>query len=344
MKALLYLEPGRMQIADMPIPALADGDVLIKTAACGVCATDVKTFMRGHALIPRGSVLGHEMTGVIVATRNPAWREGERVVVPPYTGCGECHACKRHKFSMCERLFENAIEPGGFAEYFRAPQRLLKNGARHLNSQDDLTMLALAEPLACCIHGFAAMDMRPGDSVLIIGDGPMGLMQAALARHLGASCVALSGLTPERLEWARPRVDHVIDASKTDVREASRDLGFGEGFDMVMLSIANPEAAGTALALARRGGSVNLFAGLPRNTQLSLDSFRIHYDEVKLVGTFGFGAPDFARAAELLSSGALDLNGYITRTVTLEELPQAFADSAAYRGIKTVAVFGEASA
>ena len=210
---------------------------------------------------------------------------------------------------------------------------------RRLSETDDLVALTLAEPLACCYHGFGALGLRAGDSVLIIGDGPMGLLQAALARHLGASTVTLAGMTPERLAWARTRADHVVDVSTVDLSEAVKAAGHAKGFDRVMVSIAQPDAVGLAISLAGRGGSVNLFAGLPRDTRLSVDAFRIHYEEVALVGTFGFGTPDFASAAEALATRALDLDGYITRTVALENLEGAFADSAAYRGIKTVAVF-----
>lgn len=340
MKALQYLEPGRVQIADMPVPILATGEVLVQTRACGVCATDVKTFVRGHPLIPRGAVLGHEMTGVIAESRSAAWHVGDGVVVAPYVACGECRTCRRGKFSLCERLFENSVQPGGFSEYFRVPEAIARGGMRRLEAGDDPIQLTLAEPLACCYHAFDALGFRQGDSVLIIGDGPMGLLQAVLARGMGAGEVALAGLTPERLAWAGGRADHVIDVSKSGLPEAVKALGFSAGFDRVVVSIAQPDAASQAVALARRGGAVNLFAGLPRDARLSIDAHRIHYDEVALVGTFGFGPADFMRAAEVLSHKALDLEGFITSTVPLDGLEAAFIAGSAYKGIKTVAVFG----
>ena len=339
MKALLYLEPGKVEIADLPRPEIGAGEVLLRTRACGVCATDVKTFMRGHPLISRGSVLGHETTGEIAASLAPGWREGDRVAVAPYIACGECRFCTRGQFSLCERLWDSSVRPGGFAEFVRVPEAIVRRGMRRLTAADDLIELTLAEPLACCYHGFGVLGLRAGDTVLIIGDGPMGLLQAALARHLGAASVTLAGMTPERLAWARTRADQVVNVSTTDLREAAKAAGHTEGFDRVMVSIAQPDAVGLAISLARRGGSVNVFAGLPRDTRLSVDAFRIHYDEIALVGTFGFGTPDFAAAAEALSARAMDLDGYITRTVSLDGLEAAFVDSAAYRGIKTVAVF-----
>ena len=123
MKALLYLEPGKVEIADLPKPEIGAGEVLLRTRACGVCATDVKTFMRGHPLISRGSVLGHETTGEIVQSRAPGWHEGDRVAVAPYIACGECRLCKRGQFSLCERLWESSVRPSGLPSLCVCPKR-----------------------------------------------------------------------------------------------------------------------------------------------------------------------------------------------------------------------------
>ena len=339
MKVLRYIEPRKMEIAELPRPGIADGEVLIQTRACGICATDVKTFMRGHPLIPAGAVLGHEMSGVIAESRADGWRVGERVVVAPYISCGECEFCRRNQFTLCKNLWNASVEPGGFSEFLRVPNRIVRQGLFRLPDSVDFVTASLAEPLACCFHGLEAMRLTRGDSLLIIGDGPMGLLQILAARALGASPIVIAGMTPERLAFAAPRADHVINVAEQNLRDTVMQLSNNAGFDKVMVSVGQAQVAEQAIALAARGGVVNLFAGLPSDAQLTIDPRKIHYDEVALVGSFGFSPSDFKRAVDAIISGALDTTGFITRTAALDELQGAFADSAAYRGIKMVAIF-----
>lgn len=339
MKILRYLEPRRVEIAEVPRPSIADGEVLVQTRACAVCATDVKTFMRGHPLIPAGAVLGHEMSGVIIESRADGWREGERVVVAPYVPCGKCLHCARGQFTLCQNLFDAAVEPGGFSEYLRVSPRLVQHGMYRLPENVDSIAGTLVEPFACCYHGLEALSLRYGESLLIVGDGPMGLMQALVAREMGASPIVVAGMTPERLAWGARHADHVINVAETDLREAVMALSGNAGMDKVMVSVGQAEVAEKALALVRRGGAINFFAGLPSGSRVSIDPNRIHYDEIALFGTFGFAPSHFKRAVDGLASGALDVTGLITRTVRLDELEGAFVEIAAYRGIKTVVVF-----
>jgi len=308
--------------------------------ACGVCATDVKTFMRGHPHISPGTVLGHEMTGVIAESQAEGWQVGERVVVAPYVPCEKCLYCARGQYTLCENLFEVFAEPGGFGEYLRVPNRIVQKGLLRLPSEIDFTLGSLVEPIACSYHGLEALALKRGESFLIIGDGPMGLMQAILAREFGAAPVILAGMTPARFEVGARFVDHVIDVTTTNLRDEIKTLTNGAGIDKVMVSVGQTQVAEEALALVRRGGVINLFAGLPSNSRLSVDPGRIHYDQISLVGTFGFSHTHFARALESLTRNASDFARLITGTVTLAGLEQAFIDSSQYSGIKTVALLG----
>ncbi len=328
-----------MEIAEMPRPSIADGEVLVQTRACGICATDVKTYLRGHPLIPAGAVLGHEMSGVIAESRADNWRVGERVVVAPYVPCDECIFCRRGQFTLCKNLFDASVQPGGFSEFLCVPPRVVQSGLFRLPPTIDFGIASLAEPLACCYHGLEALNLRRGESLLIIGDGPMGLLQTIAARAMGASSIALAGMMPERLAWGAPRVDHVINVAEQNLSDAVKALTDGKGFDKVMVSVGQAQVAEQAIALVARGGAVNFFAGLPRDSCITIDLNRIHYDEVTLVGTFGSAPSHFKRAVETLTDTSLDIAGFITRTVALPDLESAFADSAAYRGIKMVAVF-----
>jgi L-iditol 2-dehydrogenase len=339
-KVLKYIEPRHVEISEMPRPTIGAGEVLVRLEACGVCATDVKTFMRGHPHISPGAVLGHEMSGIIAESQAKNWNVGNRVVVAPYVPCGDCLYCARKQFTLCEKLYEAYAEPGGFSEFLRVPQRIVQKGLFLLPAEIDFKLGSLVEPIACSHHGLEAVALKPGESLLIIGDGPMGLMQAILAREIGAMPVILAGMTPARLEVAVRFADQVIDVSKANLRDEIKKLTNGAGLDKVMVSVGQAQVAEDALALVRRGGLINLFAGLPSNSRISVDPGRIHYDQITLVGTSGFAHTHFARALESLTRHASDFAQLITSTVPLAGLEQAFIDGSQYAGIKTVAILG----
>jgi L-iditol 2-dehydrogenase len=339
MKVLRYLGPRQVEVADVPRPTIGAGEVLVRTKACGVCATDVKTYLRGHPKIPAGAVLGHETTGIIAESRADNWQAGERVAVAPYVPCGACRYCDRGQFTLCEHLFESSVEPGGFSEYLRVPACLVEQGLVRLPDKVDFADGTLAEPIACCYHGLEAMTLRPGDSLLVVGDGPMGLLQTVVAREMGATTIIIAGMAPARLAWAAGHADAVVNVAETDLLKAVMSLTGEIGVGKVIVSVGQAEVAESALALVERGGAINFFAGLPGGSRVSIDPNRLHYDEIRLVGTSGFAPEHFQRALKGLARGTLDVKGLITHFARLDELEESFAESARYHGIKTVAVF-----
>lgn len=337
MKAARYQGPGRLSIEDIDPPDISEGEVLVRMHACGVCGTDVKTFVRGHALIQPGSVLGHEIAGTVAASHNPGFDVGQRVVVGPYAPCNACDACVRGHPSLCANLGADFAEPGGFAEWIRVPRRLADQVMFVLPDDMAYETAALTEPLACCVHGFRVAGFRPGASVLIVGDGPMGLLQAGLARAWGAGSILLSGLTPHRLEFARGVADVVVDATKEDLDDAVKRWR-PHGAETTLVSVASVDALKQAIALAAKGGTVNVFAGMPKDQTFDLDLRRVHYDEVRVVGSFGYGPADFREAFELLAEGRMPLEGFITHRVGIADVESALRAAADHQGIKTVVV------
>ncbi len=340
MKLWRYIGPQQLKLETSDAPHPGSGAVVLRVTACGICATDLKTFARGHPLIPVGAVLGHEIVGVIaeIGAGVSGWRVGERVAVAPYLGCGQCYFCQRGNYSLCEKLYEAFIEPGGFAEFVRVPPRLVQRGMFKLNADISDATGALFEPLACCIHGLHAIALTARDSLLIIGDGAMGLLQAELARHIGAQPIIVSGVTPARRARAQRVADAAIDPRATDLIEEVKRLTNGYGTDKVMLSVADTRLVEDALQCVARGGSVNIFAGLPSKELLNLSSYRIHYDEVRVLGTFGFGPDDFRQAVDLVNAHALDLDGIVTRAVQFDDLLDAFRNTSIEHDIKSVMV------
>lgn len=351
MKALRYLGPGQLVIEDVPAPTISSGDALVAIGACGLCATDVKTYRRGHPRIVPGTVLGHEMAGTIVALGGVAnsgdrpgtrWRVGDRVAIPPYIPCGICEQCLSKRPTLCPHLMQVRPEPGGFAEMVRVPGPIVEQGLVGLPGHVEFAVGALVEPLACVVHGFDALHLGRGDSLLVLGDGPMGQLHIEVGRLHGASPIILVGATDARLAFARTRADIVLDARVDDVMDCVfRHVGGGAAG--VAVCVGSPDSVATGLALAKPGGVVNVFAGMPAGVPALVDLSRIHYDQVSLLGTFGSGPADFSLAGRLIADGEVDLAPFVTARTTLEGAVAAFEEAVNYEGIKTVVVFGECS-
>jgi L-iditol 2-dehydrogenase len=337
MKAAQYHGPQQITLEDLPVPVCGDGEVLVAMKACGICGTDVKTYVRGHPLIPPGSVLGHEVAGSVIESRHAAFAVGDRVAVAPYVPCLSCTMCQRGHYSLCENLFEASMQPGGFAEVVLVPQRIVEQALLKIPDTLDYITAALTEPLACSLHGLEALPLRAGQSLLIMGDGPMGLMQAALGKALGAAPVILSGMTPLRLDFARKVADVVIDVSTQSLADMLKAL-IPAGPEAVMASVGSVALVEEALRLVGKGGAVNVFAGMPKDAALSLPLNRIHYDEVRIVGTFGFGPQHFRRALDILAQNAALFQGLFTHTVRLDAIEPALQAASRFEGIKGVVV------
>ena len=331
MKVILYEKEKQIRLADRDIPVIRDGEVLLRVKACGICATDIKTYLRGHPLIKPPVVLGHEVSGEIAESRNEYFQTGQRVAVAPYVPCGMCYFCQREEFSMCRDLFANSIDPGGFAEYIRVPARIVEKGMFGFPDGLSFSQAALTEPLACCINGIERSRIKVGDNILVIGDGPIGLMLAHLAKIYGAS-VTLSGMVDERLSVARQIADTVIDVRKDEIPG-------GIGFDIIFVAVGFPELTETALHLVRKGGYVNIFGGLPKGSRLAIDLNQIHYQQVILDGSFGFMPRQFRLALNLLSHGTINPELFITDTVRIDDVESAFEKSANREGLKWIVGF-----
>lgn len=339
MKALRYYGPGKVEIEEAPIPEIESGEVLVQVQACGLCATDVKTYLRGHPKIEPGAVLGHEIAGVVAGVNGlDSWKAGDRVAVAPYAPCGECRSCRRGRFTLCDRLFEQAIDPGGFAEFVRVPARLVRQGLYRIPEGVSFAYASLLEPLACCIHGLEALQLEPDDVFLVIGDGPMGLLQAEIARSMGVKQIILSGMVTERLERARQIADIVVDIRRQSLDEVLGQVAPG-GADKVIVSVGAPKVAEAAVSYVQKGGILNVYAGMPKDDPVSVDLNRIHYDEIRLVGTFGLAPAHFQKALDLLAQRRVNIEGIISGSIALEDFDQAIDDLKSYRAVKYVVEF-----
>lgn len=340
MKAVQYFGTQDVKVVEMPVPEAGPGEVLVRVRACGLCATDVKTYVRGHPLIPPGSVLGHEVSGVIARVGGGVedWQEGDRVAIAPYVPCGECHQCRRGHYTLCPSLYLAMLEPGGFAEFVKVPPVIVRDGLLRVPDHLSLDDATLSEPLGCAYHGFEAMDVQPEGSLLIVGDGPMGLLQVEIGRALGFSPIILSGMTPERLARAAKTADLVVDVRTEDLGARLQEVVGPDGVDVIIVSVGSPSVVESGLSHLGPGGTLNVFAGMPSGTSIPVDLYALHYKEQRILGTFGLAPHHFKWALEALGKRDIDVSGIITRKVSLNGVRDAMEASTHYEGIKTVVV------
>ncbi|MCS7173796.1 MAG: alcohol dehydrogenase catalytic domain-containing protein [Armatimonadetes bacterium] len=336
MKAAVCTPGEGISLETWPPPRLEPGDVLVRVRAASICATDLKIVRQGHFRIPPGTrrILGHEIAGEVVEVRAPEFtvRVGQRVGLVPNVGCGRCGACTAGLDSLCPDYDALGITlDGGFAELVRVPARAVQRG-HVVPLPEDVTFeeAALAEPLSCALNAHEVVATGPGDRVLVLGAGPMGLLNALVARIRGAGEVVVVDPWPQRREAAlRLGADEALSPEVVPQLEDS--------FDVVIVTAPDPRAQEQAVRAAAVRGRVNFFAGFPAEcTPPLLDTNRVHYRQLLLTGTTGQTVAHYHRALHLLPRLRPHLVYLVTDRQPLEEVAAAMASMAARRSLKAV--------
>jgi L-iditol 2-dehydrogenase len=344
MRALVYHGRDDLRMEDRPIPTPAEGEVVIRVRACGICGTDLKIARGEHRAYPAGTVRipGHELVGDVAAigAGSVGAAEGDRVAVAPNIACGDCGPCRTGRPNICEHYESVGLTmDGGFAEYVRIPRRAVEQGnLLPLPSDADAAELTLFEPLAAVLRGARATATSPGDVVLVCGAGPIGLLHVMVARTRGARRIIVSEPSPARRDQALAMgATDAIDPTADDLTAAVRERSDGRGADVVIAAVPVPAVFDAAIGLAAVGGRVNFFAGLPSGRgRLELDANLIHYRELVVTGTTANTTEDCREALALLRSGAFDPSALITARHALEDGPAAFAAAAGGQAMKVV--------
>jgi L-iditol 2-dehydrogenase len=323
MRAAILYGKEDVRVERIPVPAPGPGELLLKVEAALTCGTDLKVFRRGYhaAMIRPPSVFGHEMAGRVAAcgaTDGPApFPPGTPVVVANSAPCGACHACRRGQENICDDLrFLN----GAYAEYLLVPARFVATSTYRLADGTAFATAALAEPLACVVHGLDETAPRPGDTVAVQGLGPIGLMFVAMLKARGATVAGIGRQAPRLAAAKALGADIVLEADadgrwKEELRRRCPRL------DVVIEAAGKPEVWEQALALVRRGGVVNLFGGCPAGTTITVDTNRLHYDQVTVKSSFHHRPPAFRAALEALEQGVVPPGPFLGGEKPLEELP-----------------------
>lgn len=341
MMAALFYKPNDVRYEKTPIPALAPGELLIKVESALTCGTDVKCYRRGHPVLLKNfpSPFGHEFAGIVAAIcpkegEEARFQVGDRVVAANSAPCYQCFYCHKGQTNLCENL---DLLNGAYAEYIRIPAQIARHNTYPIPDHLPFEVAAFSEPLAVCLHGLAQTQIQPGDHVAVMGLGPIGQLMVRAAKLKGAKVTALAR-TARKLELAQRfgMADQIVNLAEVADNQAIREqfTQDGRGFDAVIEAIGRPETWEKAVQLVRKGGTVNLFGGCPGGSTITLDTRRLHYDEIRLVSSFHHTPAHFKAALELLSSLQLDPRALITDVQPMAQFEAALQQVEAGQAMK----------
>jgi L-iditol 2-dehydrogenase len=326
MQAVMLLGPRKLSCEELPLPRPRADEVVLKIDAALTCGTDLKAFLRGHPKWPMPTRFGHEYAGTIAARGKNVGevREGDAIMLAPTAPCGVCFYCKREQETLCASLMETMVL-GGYAEYVTVPDRVIRTNMFQKPAGISFAEASLVEPLSCVVHGLQQPNIRLDDIAVVIGAGAFGLLHLVVLRALGVEQVYMIARNPRRAQVARELgATDIIPCAAEDARPFVFELTEGRGADLVIECTAQPRVWEEAILLARPGGQVILFGGCPPGTTVSLDTYRLHYDQVRVFSPFHFTPKAVRRAVEMLTSRQIPTRHFISGSYPLAELPYAF--------------------
>lgn len=342
MKAGVLQKIDNLVYSEVDTPIISEDDILVRVHAAAFCGTDAR-IIRGKKTkgVRLPSIIGHEFSGDIVEVGDKvsSFHKGDRVTVDPVLPCGGCAYCLNGLENVCLNRKAIGYEfDGCFAEYIRIPGDFITRGnVQLLPEVVSYEEGALAEPLACVINGQRKLDITLGETVLIIGAGPIGIMHQMIARASGGAKIIVSEPNEFRRNVAKKMgADLVIDPVNENLVDFVKAHTNTLGADVVILAIGNPRVVNDALNCARKGGRISMFAGFSKGDMPSVDVNLIHYNELVVVGASSLQRRDLKTALNLIASGAVDVKQLITKAFPLEQIAEAFELAESGGAIKVV--------
>ncbi|MCS7105035.1 MAG: zinc-dependent alcohol dehydrogenase family protein [Thermofilaceae archaeon] len=323
MKALVLHGVRDLRLEEVPKPQVNEKEVLLRVGACGICGTDLH-FYRGEWRVKTPLIPGHEFSGVIEEVGPGAeWLErGSRVVAEPNITCGHCYYCRMEQRNFyCSNIKATGVDvDGAFAEYVKVPASNVYEFPDWMSFEE----AALIEPLACCLRGLYNVKIEPGDTVAVVGAGPVGLLLIQLAKMWGASQVYAVDLLDTRLSLAKQLgADATINVMEDDADEVVKSLTEGFGVDVAIEAVGSSKAISVAMRLARRGGRVLVFGVAPEDDVLPVKPFELYDKELLIVSSYR--SPfTFQRAVKIASSRRISLRPIVSHVMELERGVEAF--------------------
>ena len=327
MKAAILHGREDIRIERVPVPEAAPGELIVRVGAALTCGTDLKVFRRGyHArMIVPPALFGHELAGTVVEAGQGVtdFAPGDRVVALNSAPCGQCYFCERSQENLCDDLLFNN---GAYAEFIRIPARIVAKNTLHIPDHVPLEHAALTEPLACAVHGFEDSRPRPGDTVAIIGGGPLGLMMVHVAALGGCEVIAIVKHDGQVEAAQQLGATHIVQAAtaRQAIQQTRALTPKDRGVDIAIEAVGVPEAWQEAVELVRKGGTVNFFGGCAVGTHVTLDTNRIHYSDITLRATFHHTPAICRKALNLIAGGRFQASAFITGHAHLYELNRVF--------------------
>jgi len=330
MRAGVYRGPGRVATEYVPVPEIADGEVLVRVAACGICGTDIKKIQHGFVAAPQ--IFGHEVAGTVAAVGSGVrrWKLGDRVVSFHHVPCERCFYCDRRLFSQCPAYKKVGLTAGfdpnggGFAEYVRAMPWIAERGMLEIPAGVSFEEATFVEPVNTCLKAIEKARIAPGDTVVVMGQGPVGLLLMMLARLAGATVLTSDPMPERRAASERFGASAAFDPF-SGLQAEVRARTDGRGADVVLVAVALPAALTDALALARPGGRVLLFAQNDPHLKLEFPAAAVGVEEKEILGSYSAAVDRQEESARLVFSRTLPVAGLITHRFPLEAFEQALS-------------------
>jgi len=328
MMAAVYRGVNDVRLETVPVPTIGRNEILLRVHSCGVCGTDLKKISTGSHSAPR--IFGHETTGIVAAVGEAVqhYRPGDRVMVFHHIPCRQCFYCQNKTFAQCATYKKvgctAGFEPsgGGFAEYVRVMDWIVEHGTVRIPDGISFEQACFVEPVNTCMKGIEALRLRRGETVLAIGQGPIGIILSVLAKRAGATVIT-SDLYPERLRIGLTfGLDLTVNASQANVIERVRELTEGRGADAVILAVGGNSLIRTAMDAARPGGRVLLFAQT-QHGEAVIDPAAICVDEKTLVGSYSASVDLQEESVRFVMNNEMDLERLVSHRFPLSESPQA---------------------
>jgi len=344
MLAAVYHGPNDLRVEDVPIPEIGNGEILVKVISASICGTDLRIYHGNHRMYSPGTIRipGHEVVGKIakIGAEVDSYSIGQRVFCAPNTGCGHCEQCITGNNNLCTNYDAIGVtSDGGFAEFVRIPANSVRQGnVIPISDSIDPAVAALLEPFACVLRGQNALHIAPGEVVVIMGAGPIGVMHIKLAKARGARRIIVSEPIPERaVQASRMGADRVVDPASEDLKYILLEESQGRGADAIIVAAPVHAAQESTLDLAAIGGRINFFGGLPKERPtINFNSNLVHYKELVITGTTACSTADCWQASQIVNSGVIDLSDVVSQRFPLKDAVVAFAAAEDRKSLKIV--------
>ncbi len=329
MRAGVYRSKGRVEVEQVPVPEISDGEVLIRVAACGICGTDIKKIFQGFIEPPQ--ILGHEVAGTVVEVGRGVtkWKPGDRVMSYHHIPCGNCFYCQRKLFSQCPGYRKTGLTAGftpnggGFAEYVKAMPWVAERGIVAIPPDITFEEATFIEPVNTCLKAVEKARVGAGETVLVIGQGPIGLLLMMLSKLAGAAAYGSDPMAERRAKSLELGADAVFDPTGGKLVDEIRARTGGRGCDAVLVAVPHPILVGEALAVARSGGRVLLFAHNDPQMKIEFPATAVGVEEKEILGSYSAAVDIQEAAAELIFSRKLPVAGLVTHRFRLEQIQRA---------------------